>query len=55
VRNNGPELIVPLSADQGRPPGELFLVRGARPGLTGARAARRTRTEARTNGDYRRP
>jgi putative SOS response-associated peptidase YedK len=55
VRNNGPELIVPLPADQGRPPGELFLARGARPGLTGARAARRTRTEARTNGDYRRP
>src|SRR5580698_2185340 len=24
VRNNGPELIVPLSADQERPPGELF-------------------------------
>jgi putative SOS response-associated peptidase YedK len=24
VRNNGPDLIVPLSADQERPPGELF-------------------------------
>jgi putative SOS response-associated peptidase YedK len=24
VRNNGPELIVPLSADQEQPPGELF-------------------------------
>jgi putative SOS response-associated peptidase YedK len=56
VRNNGPELIVPLSADQERPPGELFWVRGTRLRLTRAWAAQRTRTGGEdTSGDNRRP